>query len=148
MPQLDHLNDNTELVTFSIGGNDVEFGKFYLECLAGFELLPWNTCSGDGKVDDSLTDSFNRLSGFAATDDRLEKIVPFGTLYGDVVERAPYSTRVVVGYPQFFPETGADTTFRCKLIKRVDQAYFYARSRELIDNVIAPAASQNGFPGR
>jgi hypothetical protein len=145
VPQLDHLSDNTELVTFSIGGNDVEFAKHYTECLAGFEFLIWNTCSGDEKVDDALTDSFNRLSGYAAKDDRLEKIVPFGTLYGDVVERAPYSTRVVMGYPQFFPETGADTTFRCKLIKRVDQAYFYARTRELTESVIAPAAAQNGF---
>jgi hypothetical protein len=48
--------------------------------------------------------------GFAARDDRLEKIVPFDTLYGDVVERAPYSTRVVMGYRIPISRVGTSTT--------------------------------------
>ena len=145
-PQLDYLGTNAELVTLSIGGNDAEFSRIFKECILGFELLPWNTCSGDDKVDKELRESFERLDGGSAgDDDRLEKITPLPTLYSDIVEKAPYATRVVMGYPQFFPEGGADTTFRCKGIKRADQAYFFDRTRDLTEKIIMPNAYRYGF---
>ena len=41
VPQLDNLDPETGLVTFSIGGNDANFSTIVKECALGFELLPF-----------------------------------------------------------------------------------------------------------
>lgn len=144
-PQLDHLGPDAALVTLTIGGNDAQFGDIYSECVLGFELLPWNTCSGDDKVTKPLQASLDRLNGGSAGDDeRLKEITPYGTLYSDVRVKTPYATRVAMGYPTFFPKDGADTTFRCEGIKRVDQRWMHEQTLA-INAMIKDNAERNGF---
>ena len=63
LPQLDYVDDDTSLVTFSIGGNDAHFADILAECILGFELLPFNTCYNDDKVTKPIAEAFARLDG-------------------------------------------------------------------------------------
>lgn len=145
-PQLAHLSTNdVRLLTFTIGGNDSGFAAIYEECVLGMELLPWNTCSDDDKVTKPLAKAFARLDGGAdGGDATLAKIHPYPTVFGDARQRTPYAERVVIGYPTFFPASGADTTFRCQGIKRADQAWMHDQTVEL-NKIIKRNAELNGF---
>ncbi|MFI5937900.1 nidogen-like domain-containing protein [Actinoplanes sp. NPDC051494] len=144
-PQLNHLSTDTRLLTFTIGGNDVGFADIYSECALGAELLPWNTCNQEDKVRKPLAAKTARLDGGSAGGDTaLEKIHPYPVVFADARAKAPYAERVVVGYPTFFPADGADTTFRCEMIKRVDQRWMHEKTVEL-NEVIKRNAQLYGF---
>ncbi|MCA2215541.1 nidogen-like domain-containing protein [Jidongwangia harbinensis] len=145
-PQLDHLDTNdVRLLTFTIGGNDSGFADIYEECVLGMELLPWNTCNGDDKVTKPLAAAMARLDGGAdGGDAAIAKIHPYPSVFGEARRRTPYAQRVVVGYPTFFRQGGADTTFRCQGIKRVDQAWMHDKTVEL-NKIIKRNAELNGF---
>lgn len=98
-PQFDQLGPETGLVSFSIGGNDAGFAKRLKECIIGFELLPFNTCSGDDKVLAPVAEAFARLDGATAAP---ANIVPYDAIGKDVRRKTPYATRIAVGYPRLF----------------------------------------------
>ncbi|GAB3599106.1 hypothetical protein GCM10027586_01540 [Kineococcus gypseus] len=132
VPQLDHLDGDTGLVTFSIGGNDSQFASVLRDCIDGAELLPFNTCSGDDNVEKKVSDAFARLAGRA---DAPADVVPFPDLYAQVRSRAYRATRVAVGYPHFYTGSGSDRTFlpggRCEGVKKADQRWIVERIDEL-----------------
>ena len=142
--QFDYLGSNVGLVTFSIGGNDVEFAKRLEECILGFELLPFNTCSSDSKVTEPVRESLERLDGGRATPAR---IIPYGDLFKAARERTPFATRIAVGYPEFFTRQGGTRPLspdRCEGIKAVDQTWATEQLRAL-NSIIKKNAERNGF---
>jgi hypothetical protein len=144
-PQLDHLSPSTGLVTFSIGGNDAHFATVIRDCIDGYELLPFNTCHGDDRIEKPVREAINRLKGQTATP---SDIHPYDEIFKEVRRRAPFSERVVIGYPDFFPDDGSDRTFlpggRCEGVKKADQRWIVERIHE-VDDIIRTAALRNGF---
>lgn len=143
--QLDHLRATTGLVTFSIGGNDAKFATVLAECILGFELLPFNTCYNDEKVERPVRESIARLDGRASTP---ADIIPYNTIYRDVSRGAPRATKVAVGYPHIYPASGGDRTFlpggRCEGVKKADQRWMVEKIDEL-NRAIERNARRNGF---
>jgi lysophospholipase L1-like esterase len=108
IPQLDNLDDNTKLVTLSIGGNDAGFGRILQECMDGWEVLPGNSCHLDEKVNKEIEDALLRFDGGLGLPEYTEKtIIPYGNIFDDIKKSAPYADWVVVGYPHLFAETFA-----------------------------------------
>lgn len=144
-PQLDNLSASTGLVTFSIGGNDAHFATVIRDCIDGYELLPTNTCHGDDRIKNPVREAIDRLNGRRATP---TDIHPYDQIFKDVRRRAPFSDRVVVGYPDFFPDDGGDRTFlpggRCEGVKKADQRWIVERIHE-VDDIIRTTALRNGF---
>lgn len=145
LAQLDYLKSNAGLVTFSIGGNDAKFTDVLAECILGFELLPFNTCSGDDKVLRPVREAFARLDGTTATP---ADVTPFSTLFSQVRQKTPIATRVAVGYPRFHTANGSDRTFlpggRCEGVKKADQRWVVEKIDEL-NAIIERNALRQGF---
>ena len=145
LAQLDYLDDDAGLVTFSIGGNDAHFADVLAECILGFELLPFNTCHNDDKVTEPVQEAFGRLDGRTFTP---SDVYPYDTIYKDVRARTPHATRVAVGYPPFYPAEGGDRTFlpggRCEGVKKADQRWMVEKIAEM-NGIIERNALRNGF---
>jgi len=145
LPQLEYLDPETGLVTFSIGGNDAGFADVMAECILGFELLPFNTCYNDDKVTEPVAAAFARLDGVSSDP---ADIVPYDTLYKDVRQVTPFAARVTVGYPPLFTAEGSDRTFlpggRCEGVKKADQRWMVEVGAEL-NSIIERNALRNGF---
>lgn len=89
-PQLEHLNEDTSLVTVSIGGNDVGFAEVIKSCLWRGVVETAASCEEDmgestrrkiRNLKDDLVDLYNKMQG-----------------------RAPNARILVVGYPRMFPD--------------------------------------------
>ncbi|KGN35469.1 hypothetical protein N803_06255 [Knoellia subterranea KCTC 19937] len=88
--QLNSLNDDTSLVTMSIGGNDLGFSKVLTDCvLNGGGGVAW-TDGCQAKWNDEL-------------DQRIEDLKPeLVALYTEIRERAPNARVIIMGYPRLF----------------------------------------------
>lgn len=130
--QLDHLDDTTSLLTFSIGGNDANFADTLRECIWGFELLPFNTCSNDDRVYEPVNQAIARLNNNAEAP---KNVIPYDALFRDITGKAPAATIVAVGYPPLFTAEGSDRTFlpggRCEGVKKADQRWMVEKTAEL-----------------
>ncbi len=120
--QLAGLNSQTDLVTITIGGNDIGWGNAVGACL--FYSDP--VCAYYTEVSLSLIE--NQLPGL------------LNTVYTDVEQAAPNAHVVVVGYPRIFsPEfgdyLGASVAEQQTLNDGADQ----------LNEVIATAAAEHGF---
>jgi lysophospholipase L1-like esterase len=81
------LNDDTRLVTLTVGGNDLGFGPDLFE-----------TCSTPGQEPQCLIAITN-----AVTDEQLTDLsINLSVLLGDVADAAPEALIVVTGYPLLF----------------------------------------------
>lgn len=90
--QLDSLNSNTNVVTITIGGNDIGFGDFAARCVE-----PLGSCdSSSQEYIDSMDAIANDLP------DLLDD------MYDAIREHAPNAQVYVVGYPQVAPPTGTE----------------------------------------
>jgi lysophospholipase L1-like esterase len=89
-PQLDRLSDRTQLVTLSIGGNDINFLEIIVRCSGGF-LLGCTTSYNIGG--DQLA---ARIAAFAPK---------LAAVLSAIRQRAPGARVLVVGYPTVFPAT-------------------------------------------
>jgi lysophospholipase L1-like esterase len=97
--QLSALTPGVELVTLTVGGNDLGFADLF------------ETCATPGQEAQCLRDIAN-----AVTDKQLTDLYDHLTdLYGDVAEAAPKALIVVTGYPHLF-EPLADPTDPTNLI--------------------------------
>lgn len=143
--QLERLQSDAGLVTFSIGGNDAKFADVLAECILGFELLPFNTCNNDDKVTVPVQTAFDRLDGRTATP---SDIFTYDRIFKDARSRTPFATRVAVGYPHFYPAQGGDRTFlpggRCEGVKKADQRWMVEKIDEL-NGIIERNARRNAF---
>lgn len=87
-PQLDHLDEDTSLVTLSMGGNDAGFADVMRACIRQ-GLNPHGNCRENL---DATTRTEIRHLGAGLTD-----------TYTEIQRRAPNARVVVVGYPRMFP---------------------------------------------
>jgi hypothetical protein len=132
-------------VTFSIGGNDAHFATVIRDCIDGYELLPFNTCHGDDRVAKPVREAIDRLNDKRSTP---SDIHPYDEIFKEVRRRAPFSERVVIGYPDFFLDDGGDRTIlpggRCEGVKKADQRWIVERIHE-VNAIIKATALRNGF---
>lgn len=95
-PQLDHLNEDTSLVTLSVGGNDVGFADVVKECFKK-GILEWQ-------------ESCRESMGATTREKILDHQDDLVRLYNNIQERTENNARVVVvGYPRMFPEDPVNT---------------------------------------
>lgn len=121
-PQTDRLNEDTSLVTISVGGNDAGFSRVLARCVV---RLPWSR-----DCEDQGTEIADRLAAL-----RQSLTAVLDTITG----RAPHARVIVLGYPRIFSEAsgaGGDN------IGVSDQRWLNGRARELnelIRQVVAEA---------
>lgn len=131
--QLDsgYLDENTTLVTLSIGGNDMRFGDIIAACAlkddCRNQVLPGDS---NGLLD--------------ASRDRLTGEVPkrLAELLNEVKRRAPAATIVVAGYPRLF-----DVGATCILVSDLNLPWLNEVTDGLRD-VLRAAASEARTPSR
>lgn len=120
--QLSALSPATTLVSVTVGGNDIGFGRLVRTCI----LESQTRCVG------SLTDSQKSIRD--SMPGRLDEV------YRSIRQRAPGAMVVVLGYPRFYEVTkpGCDAlplASRTKVNETIDQ----------LDEIIAATAARNGF---
>jgi lysophospholipase L1-like esterase len=120
--QIGRVDQNTSLVTLSIGGNDVGFAKVLAGCVI---KLPWShDCEDQGR------DVADRLA-------KLRQSLP--VVLQKITERAPQARVIVLGYPRGFSERSGANGDNLSVH---DQQWLNGRARdlnELIRQVVAEA---------
>lgn len=117
-PQVDAVRPDTELVTITIGGNDVDLSTNAAQCRrASLDVPPCSPAFVVGGVD-----TVSR-----AIDD---SAAGWGQLIDAVRAKAPAARVVLVGYGTFIRPQGC---FPAELINPVDAAYFQSKLDELGD---------------
>ncbi|MFC4334565.1 SGNH/GDSL hydrolase family protein [Salininema proteolyticum] len=121
--QIDALDEETDLVTISIGGNDVGFAGIMIGCT----VLPDFACID--KVDKAEADGRDRVAG------ELEQ------LYADLDAAAPNATVVVMGYPKLFSEVTCSYNAGISVAeqRRINDGVL------VMDSIIREAAEAQGF---
>jgi lysophospholipase L1-like esterase len=120
--QLAALDGDTDLVTLTIGGNDIGWSSAVTACLGGTDAQ----CAG----------------AVALVDARSTGQLPalLDTVYSQVAAAAPNARVVVVGYPRLFsPEDGAYLAASPAELGALNAA------ADTLDTVIAAAADRAGF---
>ncbi|MFG2115968.1 SGNH/GDSL hydrolase family protein [Streptomyces sp. NPDC048718] len=133
-PQLDAVNRRTDLVTLTIGGNDIGFSAVL------------GTCAQLGATDPSGAPCRAYLTG-SGTDRVTESIAATGPKVAQVIRgihrRAPHARIVVVGYPALFPENGVGCTSASVPLAAGDFPYLRDKEKEL-NSMLARQARLGG----
>lgn len=87
-PQVSVLNANTDMVTITIGGNDVQFKKFAATCLLA-DCAPYRA------------QYLSLVNGMGST---------LSSLYDAILAHAPNAKIYVLGYPMLLPGSGCSQT--------------------------------------
>jgi len=129
-PQLEALDGATDLVSISIGGNDIGFAEIVATCLT---TVPVGTpCQA-------------RYAG-AGSDEIARRIAGTGPKVAAVLsairQRAPAARVLVVGYPTVLPDTGPGC-WPVLPVAPADVAYLRAKHREL-NAMLAEQAAAGG----
>ncbi len=96
--QLQWLGEQTEVVTLTIGGNDVSFGDVMDYCAKRFGFEPTCREVWDGPVSRAITALGYGLPGGQGKDNLPD-------LYQAIRRAAPNAEVLVLGYPRFFPKS-------------------------------------------
>ncbi|MFJ6086930.1 SGNH/GDSL hydrolase family protein [Streptomyces sp. NPDC092369] len=133
-PQLDALSEDTDVVTLTIGGNDLGFSNNLATCAsltsqdpAGHPCQTFFTSDGTDRLEQRVNDIAPKIT--AALD--------------SVRERSPHAKVVVVGYPDLFPEDGVGCTGSAVPLAAGDFAYLRDTEKKL-NSMLAGQASANG----
>lgn len=126
-PQLDAVTADTQLVTVTIGGNDVDLPTIAAKCRRTSLDVP--PCSPDLVVDgaDSISTAIEA------------KADGWSDLVDDIRGRAPSARVILVGYGTYVRPQGC---FPDEPINPVDAAYFQARVDELDERLSRVAADR------
>lgn len=120
--QLEALDEDTDVVTLSIGGNDIGWSSAVVACLVGGD--PQCALASEA-VRTRITDDLPAL---------------LDGLYADVRDAAPHAEVVVTGYPRLFsPEYGAFVAMSPAEQEVLNEG------ADLLNSVIAGVADQHGF---
>ena len=119
-PQLDAVTADTQLVTVTIGGNDVDLPKIAATCRR--TSLDTPPCSSDLVVDGA--DQISEAIAADADD--------WSDLVDEIREKAPAARVILVGYGTYVRPEGC---FPDEPINPVDAAYFQAKVDELDDRL-------------
>ncbi|WP_219418342.1 SGNH/GDSL hydrolase family protein [Pseudonocardia nigra] len=96
-PQLDALTDEVDLVTLTMGGNDIGFGSIVSECAARSPLQPYGAACRD----------FYTAGGIDQLAERIEDTAgKVAEALSEIESRSPDARVLVVGYPAILPDTG------------------------------------------
>lgn len=96
-PQVDALTADTELVTITIGGNDIGFGEIVSECARRSPLQP----AGSACRDHYTAGGTDELA------QRIEEAAPqVAAVLAAIEERSPHARVLLVGYPAILPDEG------------------------------------------
>jgi lysophospholipase L1-like esterase len=96
-PQLDALSPDTELVTVTIGGNDIGFGEIVTECARRSPTQP----AGSACADHYTAGGTDELA------ERIEAAAPqIAGVLAEIEERSPEARVLLVGYPAILPDAG------------------------------------------
>lgn len=130
-PQLEALDEDTDLVTLSIGGNDVGFGLI-VQCITGG--LP-------GSPRDCESELGTTVSGLIA--DVYGEDGAVDEIYAEIAERVPGTTVIATQYLPLMPASDADG---CAFTQFVgDENLEWAREiTQEINDAVDDAARRNG----
>lgn len=120
--QLDVLDEDTDFVTVSIGGNDIRWGDAVGACLLGNDTQ----CAGALALTTGLIQ--NRLPGLLVD------------TYSQIADAAPNAHVVVTGYPHLFSPKFGDYLGASPAEQQVMND-----GADLLNAVIAEAAAEHGF---
>ncbi|GAA0939140.1 SGNH family lipase [Virgisporangium aurantiacum] len=121
--QVASVTANTDLVTITIGGNDVGFGDTMVNCTIG--------------SDSACINSVN--AGITATNTTLP--AKLDATYAAIRSRAPSARVVVLGYPRLISPTGSCGLFNLSAAKRTA----LNNGADILSGVIAGRAAAAGF---
>jgi len=129
-PQFDSLEAGTEVVSLTIGGNDIGFSEIAESCIT---LNPFSSPCKD-KYDSGGHDQI--AERIAATAPKVAAVLQ------GIHARSPQARVFVVNYPAIFPETGSGCWPQMP-VSFSDAPYLRAKEQEL-DAMIATQAAANG----
>ncbi len=96
-PQFEALTSDTELVTLTIGGNDIGFGEIINECATRSPLQPTGAACRD----------FYHSGGSDELAERIAAAAPdIDAALATIGDRSPDAQVLLVGYPAILPDTG------------------------------------------
>lgn len=121
--QIDAVPTDADVVTISIGGNDIGFADVMTDCV----LNPQPCTRLDAQVSRDL----------AALPPRLD------TIYREIHRRAPKAALLVVGYPQLVVDPGPSSTTPCAGLTP-DEALWVRQKGDELARVIRTAAESAG----
>ncbi|UVE96719.1 SGNH/GDSL hydrolase family protein [Dietzia sp. B32] len=111
--QLNAIDADTDLVTLSIGGNDVGFGKI-VNCIT--KQAPYTaTPSCRVTLDDDITAAIDNVFGAGAEED-VPVATKVDTIYALIAERSPGATVVATQYLPLMPAEGESCAFTERLV--------------------------------
>ncbi|CAM5523702.1 lipase [Streptomyces canarius] len=132
--QLDAVNRRTDLVTVTIGGNDIGFSTVL------------GTCAQLTATDPAGTPCRTHFAGTGA-DQISDAIARTGPKVAQVLrgihQRAPHARVVVVGYPDLFPDDGVGCTSKTVPLAMGDFAWLRDKEKEL-NAMLARQAFKSG----
>lgn len=120
--QLDHLTADTDLVSISVGGNDIGFADIMSSCVTHGD----DACLD--KVDDAKTSARQDLP--AKLDDA----------YDAIHSKAPNAQVVVVGYPQLFTSDASCVTGISKT-----ESNALNEAADVLNGIVSERAAEHGF---
>ncbi|MFF7209687.1 SGNH/GDSL hydrolase family protein [Streptomyces sp. NPDC008238] len=132
-PQLDALGRGTDLVTLSIGGNDIGFSAVIA------------TCAGVTASDPAGAPCRAHFTGGGHDQlaERVAQTAPkVATVIRDIHRRSPHARVVVVGYPDLFPDDGSACTSASVPFAAGD--FSYLRDTEKTLNSMLAAQARKG----
>lgn len=121
-PQFDALDGDTDLVTVSIGGNDVGFTTVLETCA---QLTPTDPAGAPCRTHFTGGGTDELRKAIDATGPKVTQVLK------EVRERAPRAKVVVVGYPSLFPDSGIGCTSASVPFAAGDFAYLRDTNKAL-----------------
>ncbi|MEJ3651732.1 SGNH/GDSL hydrolase family protein [Actinomycetes bacterium KLBMP 9759] len=96
-PQFDALTAETDLVTMTMGGNDIGFGSIVTECALRSPTKPQGAACKDHYTAGGTDQLEENIQAAAAK---------IATAINGIAERSPDAEILIVGYPAILPDTG------------------------------------------
>jgi len=150
IPQLDHLDDNTRLVTLSIGGNNIGFADIIKACYIDAVVNGYFGLSHDfvahcaGEQDKIVQPKIGALEALPSTSS-------LDILFSSIRAKARNARILVLGYPRLFP-LNLDSASSCQVyglpapfILGYDDQFWMNSIVAELDNVIRRAAEAHGL---
>lgn len=130
-PQIDALKSDTDLVTLSIGGNDVGFGAI-VECISGG--VPGAPLDCRGQLDDQVSTAIANVFG---------KVGAVDKVYAAIKQRSPGATVIATQYLPLLPASNEDGCQFTQFIG-VDNLNWAREVTAKINAAVDAAAIRNG----
>lgn len=107
--QLGHLTQDTEVVTLTIGGNDMGFVGVMNECAEYGDHHGYG-CSSNSTLINTMNDRLAALNGTANTTMFIDgrEIHSISAVLGEIATKAPNASIYIAGYPKLF---GSSTSY-------------------------------------